>query len=130
MKKVLYAEDEYSNRKLMELLLERNGVCCDLAEDGVAALDLFRRNDYSVIILDQYMPGLFGSEVAKQIRREGSDVPLIAITSDDSQVPALKEAGFDRVFLKPMRGVEYVETILSYVEARSKNPPRDGGCRS
>ncbi len=116
LKKVLYAEDEYTNRKLMELLLERNGIGCDLAEDGVAALELFKQNEYALVLLDQYMPGLMGSEVARIIRSEGSGVPLIAITSDDSQVPALKEAGFDLVFLKPMRGAEYIETIMSYLK--------------
>ena len=113
---MLYAEDEYSNRKLMELLLHQRGIACDLAEDGVSAFEMFKQNDYAVILLDQYMPGLLGSEVAKKIRDEGSKVPLIAITSDDSQVPALRDAGFDRIFLKPLRGVEYMNTIQSYLE--------------
>ena len=41
MKKVLYAEDEYTNRKLIELMLAKHGVPCDLAEDGPMALEMF-----------------------------------------------------------------------------------------
>jgi CheY-like chemotaxis protein len=67
------------------------------------------------VILDQYMPGMNGSEVAKRIRKIDPAVPLIAITSDDSQVPVLEAAGFDRVFLKPLRGQDYIETILRYL---------------
>lgn len=115
MKKVLYAEDEYTNRKFIELMLEKHGVRCDLAEDGRMALEMFRRTSYSLILLDQFMPGLLGSEVAKKIREEGSTIPLIAITSDDSQVPLLEEAGFDKVFLKPLKGVDYLKTIMSYL---------------
>jgi CheY-like chemotaxis protein len=115
MKKVLYAEDEYTNRKLIELLLDERGVRCDLAEDGCMALEMFKQNDYSLVLLDQFMPGLLGSEVAKKIREEGSTVPLIAITSDDSQIPLLKEAGFEKVFIKPLRGADYLETIMSYL---------------
>ncbi|MBN1685102.1 MAG: response regulator [Spirochaetales bacterium] len=125
MKRVLYAEDEYTNRKLIEMLLEQRGVRCDLAENGVAAFEMFKKNDYALVLLDHYMPGLSGGEVARKIRAGGSSVPLIAITSDDSQVPALEEAGFNRVFLKPMRGPEYMDTIMSYLED-AQVPASDG----
>ena len=115
MKKVLYAEDEYTNRKLLELLLNREGVVCDLAADGVIALDMFRKNHDSVVVLDQCMPGKNGDEVAREIRAADSRVPLIAITSDDSQVPLLEKAGFDRIFIKPLRGMDYIGTIISYM---------------
>ena len=116
MKKVLYAEDEYANRKLIELLLNKRGVQCDLAEDGWAAFEMFNQNEYALVLLDQFMPGLLGSEVAQKIREKGSTVPLIAITSDDGQIPILEEAGFDKVFIKPLRGVDYMKTIMSYLE--------------
>lgn len=114
MSKVLYAEDEYTNRKYLEILLQREGIDCDLAEDGVSALDMFQRNSYSVVILDYYMPGMNGAEVAKEIRALDKSVPLIALTSDDSQVPELQNAGFDKIFIKPLRGDDYVGTIASY----------------
>ena len=37
MSKVLYAEDEYTNRKLLKILLQREGIDCDLAADGAGA---------------------------------------------------------------------------------------------
>ena len=116
MKRVLYAEDEYSNRKLLEMQLRRKGVECDLAEDGIEALELFRHHDYGVIVLDQYMPGLNGNEVATAIRREDTEIPLIAITSDDSQVPLLRASGFEKIFLKPLHGQDYIGAILKYCE--------------
>ena len=114
MSKVLYAEDEYTNRKLLELLLQKRGIECDLAEDGFSALDMFQRNHYSVVVLDHYMPGLSGAEVAREIRAIDHKIPLIALTSDDSQVPVLEEAGFDKIFIKPLRGDDYVGAIASY----------------
>ncbi len=115
MKKILYAEDEYTNRRLIELLLHKRGVQCDLAEDGWQAFEMFKQNEYSLVLLDQFMPGLLGSEVAQKIREEGSMVPLIAITSDDSQIPLLEKAGFDKVFIKPLKGDDYLKTIMSYL---------------
>jgi CheY-like chemotaxis protein len=114
MSKVLYAEDEFTNRKLIEVLLQREGIDCDLAADGFAALDMFQHNDYSVVILDHYMPGLNGMEVARKIRAIDGSVPLIALTGDDSQVPDLERAGFNRVFIKPLRGDDYIGAITRY----------------
>ena len=113
--RVLYAEDEDTNRKLLKLQLQRNGVRCDTAADGVEALEMFHKHDYALVILDQYMPGLYGSEVAKRIRTISPNLPLIAITSDDSQIPLLRESGFNRVFLKPLRGDDYISAILGYL---------------
>ena len=49
MKKVLYAEDDCTNRKLIELLLRRRGVHCDLAADGLTAFEMFTKNNYSLV---------------------------------------------------------------------------------
>lgn len=113
--KVLYAEDEEPNRRLMEIQLRKRGITCDTAVDGVEALAMFYENEYGLIILDQYMPGMTGSEVAERIRQVDATIPLIAITSDDSQVPVLDAAGFNRIFLKPLHGADYIDTIIHYL---------------
>ncbi len=114
-RKVLYAEDEYANRRLIEYALRNAGVACDTANDGVEALALFQQNTYALVMLDQYMPGMNGSEVAAKIRQINPAIPLIGITSDDSQVPLLMDVGFDRVFLKPLRGSDYISAIIRYL---------------
>lgn len=116
MKKVLYAEDEFTNRKLMDIQFKNHGIPCDLAQNGQEALDLFQQNTYSLILLDQYMPGYNGDELARIIRETHPQLPLIAITSDDSTVAGLKEAGFDKVFVKPLRGKEYMHIIEKFLE--------------
>ena len=99
----------------MEFQLRKRGIACDTAVDGVEALAMFRENEYGLIILDQYMPGLNGSEVAERIRLVDINIPLIAITSDDSQVPVLVAAGFNKIFLKPLHGQDYIDTIIHYL---------------
>jgi CheY-like chemotaxis protein len=114
-RRILYAEDEYANRKLLQFQLNRQGVHCDTAADGVEAVAMFRERPYSLVILDQYMPGMNGNEVAGILRAIKPDIPLIAITSDDSQVPLLKQSGFNRIFLKPLRGDDYIAAIIGYL---------------
>ncbi|KGE71852.1 response regulator [Spirochaeta lutea] len=113
--RVLYAEDEVTNRRLLQIQLQRNGITCDLASDGIQALELYRNESYGVIILDQYMPGMNGDQVAREILRDNPEAVLIAITSDDSELQSLEQAGFREVFIKPLRGKEYIEIIKSYL---------------
>lgn len=115
-KRVLYAEDEYTNRKLLEIKLKNIGVECDLAQDGEKALELFSMNDYDLIILDQYMPAFNGDEVANKIRTQNPTIPIIAITSDDSELERLLSKGFNEVFIKPLRGSHYLTTIKKILE--------------
>ena len=114
MKKVLYAEDEEINRELISLMLKRRGMVCDMAPDGFTALAMFHAAEYGVIVLDQYMPGLNGDEVARKIRNFDPLIPLIAITSDESQVDKLNQAGFTHVFLKPLSTEDLIATIARY----------------
>lgn len=112
---VLYAEDEFTNRKLIEIQLGKAGISCDLASDGHQALLKFRENTYDVVILDQYMPGYNGDELARIILEEKPDTPLFAITSDDSEADKLRDAGFKEVFIKPLRTGEYIDQIRKYL---------------
>ena len=115
-KTILYAEDEFTNRKIMEYQCRRFGVECVLEADGREALEHCRTGKYDLVVLDQYMPGLNGDEVARVLKEIRPDLPLVAITSDDSCIPRLKSSGFDAVYVKPMRGDDYKELLETYVK--------------
>jgi CheY-like chemotaxis protein len=122
-KRVLYAEDDPANRRLLELKLERAGIECDAVGDGILALQMYADNDYDVVILDQYMPDMDGQEVATQIRKSSSDIPLIAITSDDTLKQVLLQTGFNGVIIKPLRGDNAVDLIKSYLYGGGNEDP-------
>ena len=54
-KTILYAEDEFTNRKIMKYQCERFGVDCVLAADGLEALERCRTEKYDLVVLDQYI---------------------------------------------------------------------------
>ncbi|MDC7222798.1 MAG: response regulator [Spirochaetales bacterium] len=114
MGKILYAEDEFTNRKIMEVQCRKAGVECCLAEDGREALNFMKQEEFDVIILDQYMPGLNGDVLIKEARILGITTPLIAITSDDSMIDHLKSCGFDDVYIKPLRSGDYNDIISTH----------------
>jgi CheY-like chemotaxis protein len=114
-KRLLYAEDEYTNRKIMEIQCRKAGVECVLAEDGKSALEFMESNLFDLVILDLYMPGINGDALVKEARSRGISIPLIAITSDDSKVEHLLSCGFDNVYIKPLRSSDYNKIISSYL---------------
>ena len=99
----------------MEIQCRRYGVECVLVEDGREALEKIEERRFDLIVLDQYMPGLNGDEVARAVREGDTETPMIAITSDDGCVPRLKRSGFDAVFVKPLRAAEYREILEAHL---------------
>jgi len=114
-KQILLAEDEFTARKLLEFQLKRLNIVFDSVETGADALEYFRQGSYKLVLLDEYMPGLNGSEVAREIRKIDPTVPLLAMTSDPEAIPRLKEAGFREVFVKPLHGKVHLDIILGYL---------------
>lgn len=115
-KKILYAEDEYTNRKLVEINMKQYGIYLDLAKDGDQAMDLMKKNTYDLVILDQYMPGMNGTEIACEIRKTHSVLPIIGITCDEEQVPVMMEAGFNSVLIKPLSNEKYAYIIEKFLQ--------------
>ena len=115
-KTILYAEDEFTNRKIVEIVCRKLNITCLLAEDGLQALELFRLHTPDLVILDQYMPGFNGDIVAEKIRKENKEIPLVAITSDDEAVTRLELSGFNRVLVKPVKNKDYESLMNTYLE--------------
>ena len=114
-KKVLYAEDEYTNRKLIQIHLEKEGIDCVLASDGHEALIKFEDGHFDMVILDYYMPEMNGDQVAIAIRHENREIPIIVITSDDRETEYLRSCGVNEIIIKPLQGYEPIRKILDYL---------------
>ena len=103
--KVLFAEDNPVNRKVISGQLSRIGVNADIVTDGKIALDKYYESDYDVIVSDCHMPNMDGFELASIISttRENSKPYLIALTADAMSGSAQKclDNGFDDYLSKP-----------------------------
>lgn len=116
--KILYAEDDVANQRLLQIKLKQlENVSCDVADNGLDALTMFKKGSYDLVILDQYMPEMDGIDVAKSIRVLSSDIPIIAITSDDDKTlkQRLLSSGFNEVIFKPLHGKNALDIISSFL---------------
>lgn len=110
---VLYAEDEFSNRELLRIKFEHAGITADIVTNGADAIRMCRKKKYDVVLLDHYMEDIDGIEAAQRIRIFRPDIPLIAITSDDSLKTRMTAAGFNHIVIKPLRGDEIIKLVHS-----------------
>lgn len=97
MNKVLIIEDELLTATTVKEALELNGIAADIAEDGIKGLDLVKKKDYDLILLDLKIPKLSGEEVLKEIRKIRPYIFVIIYTnfSDFADIKALANIGID-----------------------------------
>lgn len=103
--KVLVAEDMPLNQLLIKIILKDFGFDFDIAGNGKIALDLMKKNEYDLILMDLQMPEMGGFETTKYIREKlNSNVPIIALTADVTTIDNQKclEAGMNDYISKPI----------------------------
>ena len=99
---ILAADDETELTDALELYAERDGIKLIKADNGITALEMFRREKPHLVLLDIMMPGLDGFQVLRKIREE-SKVPAIMLTArgeDYDKILGL-ELGADDYITKP-----------------------------
>lgn len=97
MNKILIIEDEPMTAKAVKEALELNGMIAEIAEDGMKGLELIKKNDYDLILLDLKMPKLSGEDVLKEIRKIRPYVFVIIYTnfSEFADIKVLANIGID-----------------------------------
>lgn len=113
--RILIAEDNEINEKLLRRVLSKFTDEIDSVRNGLAALEKCADNDYDLICMDCQMPGLDGFEVTRGIREtpKGKAVKIVAITAHASEDDKRKclEAGMDEFIPKPFNRKE-IENLL------------------
>ena len=107
--KILVVDDEKTIVKGIKFNLENEGYQVDVCYDGETAVDMARRGEYAVILLDLMMPKLDGLGACQQIR-QFSTVPIIMLTarSEDADKLIGFESGADDYITKPFSFKEMV----------------------
>jgi len=120
-KKVLLVDDNKMNILLVQTILKRWGMEYDSAYDGKQALELYKKNDYNIVLTDIQMPVMGGVELTHEIRYNGdfakSGIPILGITAHVMQEnrEAYLKAGMNDLVLKPFLEQELMDQMLKYI---------------
>jgi CheY-like chemotaxis protein len=106
--RILVAEDNSVNQKVVLGFLRRLGCSPKLAIDGVETLEAARREPWDVILMDVHMPVMDGLETTRVLRDEGYAGPIWALTASalPDERERCREAGMDGFLSKPLSLVE------------------------
>ncbi|HWN71855.1 MAG TPA: response regulator [Haliangium sp.] len=103
--RILVAEDNLVNQKLMRLLLGRLGYRADVVANGREAVEAVQRQHYDVVLMDLHMPEMDGMQATSYIRaRLGARPRIIAVTADvlDETQARCLAVGMDAYLTKPV----------------------------
>jgi len=123
-RRVLIVDDHPINRRLPEVILRDAGWLTDEAENGEQALSKLSEGAFEAVLLDISMPGMSGEEVCRHIRADEhlKHLRVIAYTAHaiEESRPALMQAGFDWLLVKPISRQSLLEAL------EPSNTPVDG----
>lgn len=110
---VLVADDEPHYREILAGWLEREGGHVLLADDGIHALELLRKNEVNAIITDIRMPGMGGAELVKRVKAEGKYTPSAVSISGFSDLTSREafDLGIEAQLSKPVERKILVSTV-------------------
>ena len=110
---LLIVEDNADIASLIQLHAKDIDCAADIAPDGKQALEMFKQNDYQLVILDLMLPEVDGLEVCRQLRASTSYVPILMLTSKSSELDRVLglEVGADDYITKPFSIPELMARI-------------------
>jgi DNA-binding response OmpR family regulator len=124
---ILVVEDDPTIGRFVELELEHSGYVVTRVTDGEAALGIVREAPPDLVILDLMLPGVDGLDVARTMRDEGDEMPILMLTarSETQDVVLGFDAGADDYLRKPFEIPELlsrVRALLKRTEAERQGP--------
>ena len=124
-KKILIVEDDGNIRELLRLYLEREGYEITEAANGEEGVELWRKINPDMILLDVMMPIMDGWQVCKIIRKE-SKVPIIIMTAKGETFDKVNglEMGADDYIVKPLEMREVIARVRAIFRRLA---PEDSG---
>jgi PAS domain S-box-containing protein len=118
--RVLLADDHPTNRKVVELILAQVGVELTSVENGLAAVEAFRRRAYDAVLMDMQMPVMDGLTATRLIRdheeaRGLAPTPVLMLTANAlaEHLEASRRAGADAHLSKPITADKLLGTLAA-----------------
>jgi two-component system, OmpR family, response regulator len=123
--RVLVVEDEIKMAALLKQGLEEQNHSVEVAHSGTAAMEIASNYEFDVILLDVMLPGLDGFEVARRLRKNHRETPILMLTARDA-IPDIAhglDVGADDYLTKPFAFPELLARIRAVTRRGPKTLP-------
>jgi signal transduction histidine kinase/DNA-binding response OmpR family regulator len=119
---ILLVEDEGPLLEMGRQLLSKMGYSVEAINDSKTALEFFltHPNHFDIVITDQSMPGLTGTQLAQELRKSNPHIPIILCTGFSEQVNQenVRSLGIDRFIMKPILKNDIQKAIRSLLDKK------------
>jgi len=116
---LLVVEDNTTNQLLITMVLDELGVTCDIANNGVEAVELFRPSKHKIILMDENMPIMNGIEAMKALHKKHKEkcAPIIALTANamSGDRERFLKLGMDGYIAKPIDNDELYYILENFL---------------
>ena len=120
--RILFAEDNVLNQKIVTLMLQKLGAECRSVLNGQEAIEALKKEEFDLILMDMNMPVMDGHETASYIRNTiGSKIPIIAFTADSffADDPSNVKDGIDAILMKPFEFDYFSELAVKLINRKN-----------
>ncbi len=116
-KRILIAEDEKSNFKLLEIYIKGTNAEIFWAKNGVEAIQIVSDHQLDLVLMDIKMPIMDGIEASKQIKALMPELPIIAQTAFafNHEVEAILKSGMNAYITKPINKGELLDLVCKFI---------------
>jgi len=121
--KILIVEDEAGIVQFLKQGLEEEGYLVNAALDGLTGLELYKKGNFDLILLDWMLPKMNGLELCKAIRSKDNETPIIFLSAKDTiqeTIEGLKSGANDYI-KKPFSFDELLERIKIHFRNKNQN---------
>ena len=121
--KILYTEDDETLAFLTKDNLEQNNYEVIHCSDGKSGLEFFKNDHFDICILDIMMPKMDGFQLAAEIRKNNTDIPIIFLSAKTLKEDRIKglRLGADDYLVKPFSIEELLLKIEIFLKRSQKN---------
>jgi two-component system alkaline phosphatase synthesis response regulator PhoP len=129
-KRVLLIDDEAAIRKALRMVLENEGYEVQEGETGAEGLKLVEAQKPDLVLLDLMLPDLSGFDVCREIRKQGSRIPIIMVSAKTEEIDIVVglEIGADDYITKPFRNRELLARVAAHLrKVRQEEQPGSTG---
>jgi CheY-like chemotaxis protein len=115
--KILIVEDNIINQLITRKIIEKNNYKCSVVNDGFSAIDLLKKEEFDVVLMDINMPLMNGFETTRRIRSIGILTPIVALTAFDKDEIADEaiSSGMNDIIIKPFESEKLFKIINNLI---------------